>query len=124
VSTNDKLTMRPFHQHICEQNSFTGTTPIGDIVFTNLIATFDNEAPTKLVLAAHHDSKHFDTYPANQVSSETVPYRLQAFHRSYPSPIVYWSNRLGGSLCNTFGCRGSPDPVIGTETSADRNRRL
>jgi hypothetical protein len=52
-----------------KQDRFIESTPIGDIQFTNLIASFDPSAPTKLVLAAHFDSKHFDEYPANQVSS-------------------------------------------------------
>ncbi|KAJ9093605.1 hypothetical protein QFC19_008272 [Naganishia cerealis] len=54
-----------------ELDTFTGTTPEGTVEFTNLIFTFDPDASTKFVLAAHHDSKWFATYPANQFVGAT-----------------------------------------------------
>ncbi|BEI89880.1 uncharacterized protein CcaverHIS019_0212420 [Cutaneotrichosporon cavernicola] len=42
-----------------ETDTFTATTPNGDVEFTNLIYTFDPGAPRKLVLSAHFDSKWF-----------------------------------------------------------------
>lgn len=54
-----------------ETDTFVGATPIGDISFTNLIFTFNPDAPTRLVLAAHYDSKWFSTYPANQFIGAT-----------------------------------------------------
>ncbi|WVQ83615.1 hypothetical protein IAT38_005756 [Cryptococcus sp. DSM 104549] len=54
-----------------EKTPFTSTTPIGDIDFTNLIYTFDPDAPRKIVLAAHFDSKWFPDFPANQFIGAT-----------------------------------------------------
>ncbi|ORX33665.1 hypothetical protein BD324DRAFT_643833 [Kockovaella imperatae] len=54
-----------------EKDSFTDTTPIGQIDFTNLIYTFDPSAPRKIVLAAHFDSKWFPNYPDNQFVGAT-----------------------------------------------------
>jgi len=50
------------------QTPFTSDTPIGSIDFKNLIYTFDPDAPRKIVLSAHFDSKYFPDFPANQVS--------------------------------------------------------
>ncbi|KAG8693989.1 hypothetical protein FRC09_010137, partial [Ceratobasidium sp. 395] len=52
-----------------EEDSFTGNTPYGTKRFTNVIATKDPNAPRKLVLAVHFDSKFFATYPQNQASA-------------------------------------------------------
>ncbi|KAG8748703.1 hypothetical protein FRC10_000094 [Ceratobasidium sp. 414] len=49
-----------------EEDSFTDKTPYGTKRFTNVIATKNPDAPRKLVLAAHFDSKFFATYPQNQ----------------------------------------------------------
>nr|XP_031862985.1 uncharacterized protein CI109_001460 [Kwoniella shandongensis]KAA5530057.1 hypothetical protein CI109_001460 [Kwoniella shandongensis] len=54
-----------------EKDQFTGSTPIGDIEFTNLIYTFNPDAPRKVVLAAHFDSKWFPDFPANQFIGAT-----------------------------------------------------
>ncbi|GMK59077.1 hypothetical protein CspeluHIS016_0700920 [Cutaneotrichosporon spelunceum] len=42
-----------------ETDTFTASTPNGDVEFTNLIYTFDPTAPRKFVLSAHFDSKWF-----------------------------------------------------------------
>lgn len=42
-------------------------TPYGKKRFTNIIATKDPQAPMKLTLAAHFDSKYFPSYPESQV---------------------------------------------------------
>ena len=55
------------------QTPFTGSTPIGEVSFTNLIYTFDPDAPRKLVLAAHFDSLYFPNFPQNQVRYFAVP---------------------------------------------------
>lgn len=49
------------------KNPFKSDTPIGELDFTNLIYTFDPDAPRKIVIAAHFDSKYFPDFPANQV---------------------------------------------------------
>ncbi|ORY27461.1 hypothetical protein BCR39DRAFT_538122 [Naematelia encephala] len=54
-----------------ETTPFTGETPIGPVEFTNRIYTFDPEAPRRIVLAAHFDSKWFPDYPANQFIGAT-----------------------------------------------------
>ncbi|KAG8691210.1 hypothetical protein FRC11_005909 [Ceratobasidium sp. 423] len=54
-----------------EEDSFTANTPYGEKRFTNVIATKDPEAPRRLVLAAHFDSKYFSAYPENQFVGAT-----------------------------------------------------
>jgi len=50
-----------------EEDAFADETPYGPKRFTNVIATKDPEAPMKLVLAAHFDSKFYPHPPDNQV---------------------------------------------------------
>ncbi|KAI5116851.1 hypothetical protein M0805_006805 [Coniferiporia weirii] len=54
-----------------EEDSFTEKTPYGMKRFTNVIATKDPEAPRKVVVAAHFDSKFFPEYPYNQFVGAT-----------------------------------------------------
>jgi glutaminyl-peptide cyclotransferase len=59
-------TLRNLKWHI-EEDSFIEWTPYGPRNFTNVIATKDPDAPRRVVLSAHFDSKYFPTYPQNQV---------------------------------------------------------
>lgn len=59
-------TMKALDWHI-EEDNFQDETPYGVKSFTNVIATKDPEAPRRLVVAAHFDSKFFSTFPQNQV---------------------------------------------------------
>ena len=59
-------TLRALDWHI-EEDSFTGVTPYGTKRFTNVVATKDPEAPRRVIVAAHFDSKYFSNYPMNQV---------------------------------------------------------
>lgn len=43
-----------------EKISHKEETPMGEKEFTNLIYTFDPDAPRRIVLSAHFDSKWFD----------------------------------------------------------------
>ncbi|KAI0064497.1 hypothetical protein BV25DRAFT_1800233 [Artomyces pyxidatus] len=63
-------TLRALDWHI-DEDSFIGTTPYGPKNFTNVIATKDPNAPRRVVLAAHFDSKFFTTYPQNQFVGAT-----------------------------------------------------
>lgn len=54
-----------------ELDTFTSETPLGERKFTNVIATHDLEAKRRLVLSAHTDSKHFDTYPESSFVGAT-----------------------------------------------------
>ncbi|TFY73121.1 hypothetical protein EWM64_g10892, partial [Hericium alpestre] len=58
-------TLRALDWHI-EEDPFIADTPEGPKHFTNLIATKDPDAPRRIALAAHFDSKFFATYPMNQ----------------------------------------------------------
>ena len=53
-----------------EEDSFTANTPYGMKRFTNVIATKDPEAPRRVVVAAHFDSKFFANYPDSQVRAK------------------------------------------------------
>lgn len=55
-----------------EEDAFTEDTPYGPKKFTNVIATKDPDAPMKLVLAAHFDSKYYPSFPENQVLAFTL----------------------------------------------------
>ncbi|SRR6266404_5655292 len=59
-------TLRKLKWHI-EEDTFVDSTPYGPKNFTNVIATKDPDAPRRVVLAAHYDSKYFSSYPSNQV---------------------------------------------------------
>ncbi|CDZ98012.1 Glutaminyl cyclase [Phaffia rhodozyma] len=54
-----------------ETDRFTDKTPFGEKEFTNLIFTFDPDAPRRIVLSAHHDSKFFLTSPRNKFVGAT-----------------------------------------------------
>lgn len=41
------------------QDTFTSSTPLGPITFTNIIATLNPHKSKRLLLAAHYDSKYF-----------------------------------------------------------------
>jgi hypothetical protein len=71
-------TLRKLNWHI-EEDSFVATTPYGPKNFTNVIATKDPDAPRRVVLAAHYDSKYFPHYPENQARQLQLP-------SSSPSP--------------------------------------
>jgi len=59
-------TLRDLKWHV-EEDSFTDNTPYGEKHFTNVIATKDPNAPRRILLSAHFDSKFFPTAPQNQV---------------------------------------------------------
>ncbi|KAJ1987310.1 hypothetical protein H4R33_002915 [Dimargaris cristalligena] len=52
-----------------ETDSFTQDTPMGSIDFTNIILTKHPQAPARLVLAAHFDSKYFAPGPADFIGA-------------------------------------------------------
>jgi hypothetical protein len=59
-------TLERLNWHI-DKDTFIDNTPYGKKVFTNIIATKDPAAASRVVLAAHYDSKFFPSYPYNQV---------------------------------------------------------
>ncbi|KAI0253584.1 hypothetical protein BJV78DRAFT_1122938 [Lactifluus subvellereus] len=63
-------TLRKLNWHI-EEDRFIGQTPYGPKNFTNVIATKDPDAPRRVALAAHFDSKYFPSYPQNQFVGAT-----------------------------------------------------
>ncbi|KAL5529573.1 hypothetical protein ACEPAG_5558 [Sanghuangporus baumii] len=54
-----------------EEDSFVSDTPYGPKRFTNVIATKDPDAPRRVIVAAHFDSKFFSSYPQNQFVGAT-----------------------------------------------------
>ncbi|TDL24979.1 hypothetical protein BD410DRAFT_718967 [Rickenella mellea] len=63
-------TLKALKWHI-EEDAFTDNTPYGMKKFTNIIATKDPDAPRRIILAAHFDSKYFSGYPMNQFVGAT-----------------------------------------------------
>jgi len=63
-------TLKSLDWHI-EEDQFTDNTPVGRRRFTNVIATKDPDAPRRVILSAHFDSKYFSSYPQNQFLGAT-----------------------------------------------------
>ncbi|TFK30202.1 glutaminyl-peptide cyclotransferase-like protein [Coprinopsis marcescibilis] len=59
-------TLKGLNWHV-ETDEFEADTPVGRKKFANVIATKDPDAPRRLILSAHFDSKYFPSYPMNQV---------------------------------------------------------
>ena len=64
-------TLKKLNWHV-ELDEFTDNTPIGPKRFANIIATQDINAPRRVVLSAHFDSKYYPRYPENQVRAERI----------------------------------------------------
>ena len=58
-------TLKKLKWHV-EEDSFNDTTPYGVKRFANVIATKDPKAARRVIVAAHFDSKFFESYPSNQ----------------------------------------------------------
>ena len=90
-------TLRKLNWHI-EEDTFVDTTPYGPKNFTNVIATKDPDAPRRVVLAAHFDSKFFPSYPENQARPITFfccrPPSLCQLSPPYLRLVVCRSDRL------------------------------
>ncbi|KAJ3332959.1 hypothetical protein HDU76_012456 [Blyttiomyces sp. JEL0837] len=56
-----------------EQDKFTDKTPIGKKEFNNIVVTKDPDAPRKIVLAAHFDSKWFEEFDFIGATDSAVP---------------------------------------------------
>jgi glutaminyl-peptide cyclotransferase len=69
--------LKSLNWHI-EEDSFTDETPFGVKTFTNVIATKDPEASRRVIVAAHHDSKFFPSYPENQVGEDSFNQEFEA----------------------------------------------
>ncbi|KAF7980168.1 hypothetical protein HWV62_39637 [Athelia sp. TMB] len=54
-----------------EEDTFVASTPQGDKRFTNVIATHDPDAPRRVILSAHFDSKWFASHPQDQFVGAT-----------------------------------------------------
>ncbi|PVG02832.1 hypothetical protein CPB86DRAFT_725229 [Serendipita vermifera] len=63
-------TLRNLDWHI-EEDEFDDNTPYGRKRFVNVIATKDPDAPRRIILAAHFDSKFFPSAPMNQFLGAT-----------------------------------------------------
>ncbi|KJA27483.1 hypothetical protein HYPSUDRAFT_35382 [Hypholoma sublateritium FD-334 SS-4] len=63
-------TLKKLNWHV-ELDEFTDKTPIGLKRFANIIATQDINAPRRVVLSAHYDSKYYPRYPENQFVGAT-----------------------------------------------------
>ena len=61
-----------------EEDSFVSETPYGPKRFTNVIATKDPDAPRRVIVAAHFDSKYFPSYPQNQVGYTIQHHKLNS----------------------------------------------
>jgi glutaminyl-peptide cyclotransferase len=53
-------------------DQFTASTPLGNVQFTNIIASRTPNAPRKLILSAHYDSKLF-SFPFVGATDSSVP---------------------------------------------------
>ena len=100
-------TLRDLQWHI-EEDAFEDDTPYGRKKFTNVIATKDPDAPRRIILAAHFDSKYFPNPPENQVCGS----RLVGDWDIYCISLVFGSDRLCCAVRNAIGpCWGIESDV-------------
>lgn len=66
VRNHIATTLRNLNWHV-EEDQFEDNTPYGRKTFTNVIATKDPDAPRRIIMSAHFDSKFFPNPPMNQV---------------------------------------------------------
>lgn len=99
-----------------EEDSFTGTTPIGNVPMTNLIVKIPGERPGVVMLAGHYDTKRFDKFRfvgANDGGSSAA--ELLEFGRLLcrrRNPLTVWlvffdGEEAVGEWSNTDGVYGS-----------------
>ncbi len=85
-----------------EEDKFTESTPIGEISFNNIIVTKNINATSKLVLAAHYDSKYFeppnDGFLGATDSAVSCAILMDLAHRLDP----YFDNRDPESISTTL----------------------
>ncbi|MFH4979963.1 hypothetical protein AB6A40_006672 [Gnathostoma spinigerum] len=58
---------------VVELDNFDAETPLGTKSFSNIIATYNPEAPRRLVLACHYDSKYFKKQVFIGATDSAVP---------------------------------------------------
>ncbi|KAG8810372.1 hypothetical protein FRC17_002960 [Serendipita sp. 399] len=63
-------TLKNLNWHV-EEDAFEDNTPYGRKSFTNVIATKDPDAPRRIIMAAHFDSKFFPAPPMDQFVGAT-----------------------------------------------------
>lgn len=104
--------MKALNWHV-EEDSFTDLTPYGEKRFTNVIATKDPDAPRRVVVSAHFDSKFFSSYPANQVRDDmngTMKINIYMMSMQW---LVSRRDRFGCPLCNAAGPSRSLGSIVG-----------
>ncbi|RUP52359.1 hypothetical protein BC936DRAFT_145885, partial [Jimgerdemannia flammicorona] len=67
--------LRELNWHV-ELDNFTDNTPLGEKLFTNIIATKNPDVPKRFVLAAHFDSKYFEAFEFIGATDSAVPCAL------------------------------------------------
>lgn len=72
-----------------EWDAFTDTTPLGTRNFRNLIATFDESAPRRLVLACHYDSKIIPGQVMIAATDSAVPCAMMLDIAQTLAPYMY-----------------------------------
>lgn len=72
-----------------EWDAFTDTTPLGSRNFRNLIATFDEAAPRRLVLACHYDSKIIPGQVMIAATDSAVPCAMMLDIAQTLAPYMY-----------------------------------
>lgn len=72
-----------------EWDAFTDTTPFGTRNFRNLIATFDESAPRRLVLACHYDSKIIPGQVMIAATDSAVPCAMMLDIAQTLAPYMY-----------------------------------
>ena len=54
-------------------DTFTTSTPVGPVKFTNIIATLNPNAEKRLVMSAHYDSKYYNDFECIGATDSAVP---------------------------------------------------
>ncbi len=94
-----------------EEDTFENPTPLGKIEFTNIIATKDLNAPRRLVLACHYDSKYFKRFDFIGMTDSAVPCAMimdlarvlnDAFNKNRDSKVDVGVGAFNLSFAGTF----------------------
>jgi hypothetical protein len=109
-------TLRNLNWHV-EEDQFEDNTPYGRKTFTNVIATKDPNAPRRIIMSAHFDSKFFPTAPMDQVCILSL-----ALDRPLTPGIVSRGNGFGSAVRYAVGLGRSIESIIRFTYASNKGR--
>ena len=99
-----------------EEDSFEQNTVVGRVRFTNIIATLDPNAPRRMVIACHYDSKVTPQGFLGATDSAAPCAQMINLAKTLQSEL---NNLKGGTLVEEFSILGSKTCYINTSYLTD-----